>query len=267
MNATAHFRTVKELVDDGSILAIQDGNHGGSHPKASEYVPEGIPFVMASDIRAGRLDLDNCKRLIPEGWSWSSVGKVLDFDPKTRVGVEGEKPFISMGHLDTSTSVIAPHEWRHGNSGAKFQTGDVLFARITPCLENGKTGLVRDLPGGVGFGSTEFIVIRRAQAGSAFAYCLARSAPFRAHAVSGMSGASGRQRARTEVVSAFSIATPPGSGLFDKFEAVTAPMLDAAGAYAKANVALTASRDLLLPRLISGQLSVAIAERELREAA
>lgn len=203
---------------------------------------------------------------VPKGWAWSNANQVLDFDPKTRVPREGEKPFVSMGHLDTSTSVIAPHEWREGNSGAKFQTGDVLFARITPCLENGKAGLVRDLPGGVGFGSTEFIVMRGARAGSAFAYCLARSEPFRAHAISGMSGASGRQRARTDSVSAFTIATPPGSNLFDRFEAAVAPMLEAVGQYAKANAALAASRDLLLPRLISGQLSVAAAERELEVA-
>lgn len=215
---------------------------------------EAVAMVDAPD---GRL---------PEGWSWISADRLLHFDPKTQVRREGEKPFVSMGHLDTSTSVIAPHEWREGNSGAKFQTGDVLFARITPCLENGKTGLVRDLLGGVGFGSTEFIVMRAARAGSSFAYCLARSDRFRANAVSGMSGASGRQRARTDAVSAFTIATPPGSDVFDRFEAATATMLDAVGCYAKANAVLAASRDLLLPRLISGQLSVAAAERELKAA-
>ena len=56
-------RSIGELVSDRSILAIQDGNHGESHPKASEYVEEGIPFIMASDIRDGRLILSGAKRL------------------------------------------------------------------------------------------------------------------------------------------------------------------------------------------------------------
>jgi type I restriction enzyme S subunit len=204
---------------------------------------------------------------LPAGWTWSTAAGVLDFDPQTRVAKEGEKPFVPMGHLDTVSSVISPHGWREGNSGAKFRTGDVLFARITPCLENGKTGLVRDLPGGVGFGSTEFIVMRGARAGSAFAYCLARSEPFRANAVTGMSGASGRQRARTDSVSAFMLPTPPGSELFDQFETAAAPMFEAVGHYAKANSTLAASRDHLLPRLISGQLSVDAAATDLQDAA
>ena len=59
------FRTVTigELFHQGAIVAIQDGNHGGDHPKASDYVESGVPFVMAGDIRDGRLLLDTCKRL------------------------------------------------------------------------------------------------------------------------------------------------------------------------------------------------------------
>lgn len=63
MTREVQFRTIKELEDCGAITAIQDGNHGGDHPKASEYVPDGVPFVMASDIRNGQLRLDTAKRL------------------------------------------------------------------------------------------------------------------------------------------------------------------------------------------------------------
>jgi type I restriction enzyme S subunit len=56
-------RTIESLLADGSILAIQDGNHGEAHPKASDYVPEGIPFIMASDIRNGTVLLKQAKRL------------------------------------------------------------------------------------------------------------------------------------------------------------------------------------------------------------
>lgn len=63
MTGSTTVRSVGELVSARAILAIQDGNHGGTHPKASEYVTEGIPFVMASDIRDGRIDLVGAKRL------------------------------------------------------------------------------------------------------------------------------------------------------------------------------------------------------------
>ena len=59
-------RTIASLIDDGSILGLQDGNHGGDHPKASEYVSDGVPFIMASDIRDCRLNLADCQRLPKE---------------------------------------------------------------------------------------------------------------------------------------------------------------------------------------------------------
>lgn len=205
---------------------------------------------------------------LPEGWSWGAAGDLLLFDPRTRVPREGEKPFIPMGHLDTVTSLIAKPETRDGNSGAKFQNGDTLFARITPCLENGKTGLVRNLlgPDGVGFGSTEFIVMRGGRVGPAFTYCLSRLPAFRGHARMSMSGASGRQRARADSIADFAIAIPPTNDLFDRFEKAAWPMLEFVGQIGSSNERLSASRDLLLPRLISGQISVTQAEQELEAA-
>ncbi|SUC37362.1 Type I restriction modification DNA specificity domain [Providencia rustigianii] len=55
--------TIDSLIESGDILEVQDGNHGNDHPKASEYVESGIPFVMASDLSNGRVDLHGCKRL------------------------------------------------------------------------------------------------------------------------------------------------------------------------------------------------------------
>jgi type I restriction enzyme, S subunit len=53
--------TVSELVKNGVLEKPLDGNHGGTHPKSKDYVPEGIPFVMASDMISGRVDTSNCK--------------------------------------------------------------------------------------------------------------------------------------------------------------------------------------------------------------
>ncbi len=196
-----------------------------------------------------------------------SVEELIDFDPATQLPRSGEKPFIPMTLLSTNSSLIDSHEWREAGSGAKFKNGDTLFARITPCLENGKTGLVRGLPGdGVGFGSTEFIVMRGRRAGPAFTYLLARHDAFRFHAQKSMSGATGRQRARTESVRTFPFVNPSKQTL-DSFDALAWPMLDLVGNLGEANKRLAASRDLLLPRLISGDLTFSAAERELEAVA
>ena len=54
-------KTVEQLIEEGIIAKPLDGNHGGIHPKSSDYVSEGIPFIMASDLDAGRVDLSGCK--------------------------------------------------------------------------------------------------------------------------------------------------------------------------------------------------------------
>lgn len=196
---------------------------------------------------------------IPSG----DVDGLIDFDPATQLPRSGKKPFIPMTLLSANSSLIESHEWREAGSGAKFKNGDTLFARITPCLENGKTGLVRGLPAdGVGFGSTEFIVMRGRRAGPAFTYLLARHEAFRFHAQKSMSGATGRQRARTESLRTFSFVNPTKQ-ILDSFDALTWPMLELVGQLGEANKRLGASRDLLLPRLISGDLPVTTAEREL----
>lgn len=203
----------------------------------------------------------------PSDWILGTADELIEFEPKTGVAKEGRKPFIPMDTLSTTNSLIGEIEWREGNSGAKFRNGDTLFARITPCLENGKTGLVRDLPNGSnGFGSTEFIVMRGREAGSAFCYLLARHAAFREHARKSMSGASGRQRARTESLRTFRLPLPPKPFL-EEFERKAWPLLELSGLLGKANGRLASSRQLLLPRLISAELSVSASERELEAVA
>lgn len=54
---------INDLIKEGYITKVQDGNHGESHPVAAEFVEAGIPFVMASDISKGYVDTDNCKKI------------------------------------------------------------------------------------------------------------------------------------------------------------------------------------------------------------
>lgn len=205
--------------------------------------------------------------MVPEGWAIVRAEEMIDFDPRTKVPKEGIKRFVPMGSLDTVSSVISDWETRSGNSGSKFQKGDTLFARITPCLENGKTGLVDFLEAGeTAFGSTEFTVMRGKGVSSSFVYLLARSEAFRAIAIKSMGGADGRQRVRTEALKGYEFACPP-TGLLSKFTSVTGPLLQQVRVLANQNARLRTARDLLLPKLISGEIDVSAAEETFAEAA
>jgi type I restriction enzyme, S subunit len=148
---------------------------------------------------------------IPQGWEVKRVPDCVHINPRVTVPRDGEKPFVPMGCLSNNSMLISDIESRAGNSGAKFQNGDTLFARITPRLENDKTGFVQFLPDAqaVGFGSTEFIVLRSRTLTLEFVYLLARSDAFRGVAIKSMSGATGRQRVQEQCFDDFQIVQPP----------------------------------------------------------
>ena len=195
--------------------------------------------------------------LVPEGWPVLAASTAMDINPSTKVPKEDLKPFVAMNCLSDGPMLIDTAGEREGNSGSKFRNGDTLFARITPCLENGKTGFVQFLPSdeAVAFGSTEFIVLRSRTLTPEFVYLLARSDAFRENAIKSMSGASGRQRVREACFDTFLLANPDQETLA-KFESVTRPMFQLIQSLALKNANLRATRDLLLPKLISGELDV-----------
>ena len=191
---------------------------------------------------------------IPQGWEVKTVPECVDISPRVAVPRDGEKPFVPMGCLSNDSMLITDIESRAGNSGAKFQNGDTLFARITPCLENGKTGFVQFLPDAqaVGFGSTEFIVLRSRTLNPEFVYLLARSDEFRGVAIKSMSGATGRQRVQEQCFDDLQIVQPPRA-LLDRFSAIVAPSFRLIYKLHLQIQNLRRTRDLLLPRLLSGQ--------------
>lgn len=190
---------------------------------------------------------------IPQGWEVKRTTDAVQVNPRVSVTKDGEKPFVSMGCLSNNSMVISDIGARAGNSGAKFQNGDTLFARITPCLENGKTGYVQFLPdaNAVAFGSTEFIVLRSISLTPEFVYCLARSDEFRGVAIKSMSGASGRQRVQERCFGDLLIVQPP-SALLEKFSRIVAPRFRLIHLLHLQAKNLSRTRDILLLRLLSG---------------
>lgn len=147
-------------------------------------------------------------------------------------------------------------------SGSRFRNGDVLLARITPCLENGKTAIVDFLRDGeTSWGSTEFIVLGpKSPLSMPFNYCLARHPDFRAHAIQAMTGTSGRQRVDAGCFNHYWLAIPP-TAVAERFEQRVSPWLQKMKANDDESHTLATMRDALLPKLLSGEIRVKDAER------
>jgi len=199
---------------------------------------------------------------IPEGWEWVPASRLIEFNPPETLRKGTVAPYIEMSALPTSGSWPEPPVLRPFGSGMRFRNGDTLLARITPCLENGKTAFVQCLPdNAVGWGSTEFIVMRpRHPVPKEFGYLLARDEAFRAHAIRSMTGTSGRQRVQADSVAAFPVAMPSNEDLWQEFARVVSPAFKSIKANAETVETLAQLRDTLLPKLISGELRIADAE-------
>ncbi|MDO4231893.1 MAG: restriction endonuclease subunit S [Lautropia sp.] len=195
---------------------------------------------------------------IPEGWGIVSTKQLIEFNPSESLRKGEDAPYLEMAALPTSGCWPAPPVARPFGSGTRFRNGDTLLARITPCLENGKTALVQCLPNNsIGWGSTEYIVMRpKKPVPPEFGYLLARDSAFRGQAIRSMTGTSGRQRAQVDAVGAFRLAAPARESLWHEFSHVAGSFFTAIKSNSESIEALAQLRDTLLPEFISGQLRV-----------
>lgn len=149
-----------------------------------------------------------------EGWQRLPFSAAVEINPRRPIARGTLAQFVDMAALPAETREVRPCRVQTvASGGSRFANGDTLFARITPCTENGKTGLVNFLPtsGEVAAGSTEFIVLgpRPELTVPGFVYYLAKNPAFRSFAISRMRGTSGRQRVPTSVFDDFEIGIPP----------------------------------------------------------
>ena len=145
-------------------------------------------------------------------WTTVRAADFIEFNPRLSLkkGVFATK--VAMEKLQPFTKKIPATEQAEFAGGSKFCNGDTIMARITPCLENGKTAFVDILADGeVAFGSTEFIVMRARPGVSdpQFVYYLATSPAFRNIAIKSMVGSSGRQRVQQGVLDELELTVPP----------------------------------------------------------
>ena len=143
-------------------------------------------------------------------WVMKKLKDIADFNPRESLAKETVAKKIAMDKLQPFCRDIPGYELEPFSGGTKFRNGDTIMARITPCLENGKTAKVSILDDGeIGFGSTEYIVFRAKEGvDEDFIYYLVCSPLVREPAIKSMVGSSGRQRVQMDVVQNLEIMVP-----------------------------------------------------------
>lgn len=199
---------------------------------------------------------------LPQGWRWGRFADLV-FEVRDTVlpeVVDPTTPYVGLEHISRRSTTLAEHGFAVDVSSLKacFRLGDILFGKIRPYFHK-----IAWAPFD-GVASTDAIVWRPNRGLAAQALLQASSDAFVAHSVQTSNGTK-MPRANSKVLAAYPCALAP-SNISGRFENAVAPMIESAASLQAANVVLAASRDLLLPRLISGQLSVAQAERELEAA-
>ncbi|MDJ0304741.1 restriction endonuclease subunit S [Dehalobacter sp.] len=145
-------------------------------------------------------------------WKEEMLSDVIEFNPSEKIVKDTMMKKVSMEKISPCTRKIYDYEETVFNGGSKFRNGDTLMARITPCLENGKIAQVDILDDGeVGFGSTEFIVMREkvGKTINDFVYYLSISNQIKNKAIQSMTGTSGRQRVQNDVLFNYKLFIPP----------------------------------------------------------
>ena len=223
------------------------------HAKAEGRTPEGM------DAETAALFPDKFEEselgMVPKGWKLFPFAEAYEINPRRKLQKDLPATYLDMSSVGVQGHSVADTIIRAVGSGTKFQNGDTLLARITPCLENGKTAFVDFLgKNEVGWGSTEFVVLRpKAPLPEYHGYLLARNRIFRAFAIQSMSGTSGRQRIQNDALACFPIVVPTDSVCmaFEKVVSFLQKKITTNHLQART---LADLRDTLLPRLISGKL-------------
>ena len=227
------------FVDFDVIRAKMEGRDTGLPKRITELLPDRM---VESELGQ-----------IPDGWPLTLLSDLIELNPSRRLQKGQAAPYLNMANMPTRGHAPESVVERPFGSGMRFANGDTLMARITPCLENGKTAFVdflRDHE--IGWGSTEYIVMcPYPPLPKEFAYCLARSEGFREFAIQSMSGTSGRQRVPVVALSGYMIPRA-GDGVAAEFGRIVHSLLERASRAVSECRKLAGIRDALLPMLLSG---------------
>ncbi|MED0825335.1 restriction endonuclease subunit S [Bacillus pacificus] len=210
---------------------------------------------------------------VPKNWVWVRMGEVVKINPpKPKLDLPNEQfcSFLPMGMVNPETGRIDSLEEREFEKVKKgytyFEENDVLFAKITPCMENGNTVIAKGLKNEFGFGSTEFYVLRTSEhIDERYAYYLLRTEKFRKQAKMEMTGAVGQQRVPKKFLEMYPLALPPlneQKRIAKKVERLLDKIKEAKQLIEEANETFELRRAAILDKVFRGKLGTNIASEK-----
>lgn len=204
---------------------------------------------------------------VPDNWLWVRMGTITEINPPKYSPEDNDDTsptsFVPMSAVSEITGTIEEKQIREYKEVKKgytsFIEGDVLFAKITPCMENGKAALAEGLLNGFGFGSTEFHVFRPKQvADNRYIYHMVRSKLFRAQAKAVMTGAVGQQRVPKAFLEEYPLALPPipeQKRIVTKVESLLSKISEAKQLIEEARETFAQRRAAILAKAFRGELT------------
>jgi len=196
---------------------------------------------------------------------------ICEINPRSRLSLPDDAviSFVPMADVDEYLGKITGSQTRLYGEVKKgftpFQNGDVLFAKITPCMQNGKAAIASGLVGGVGFGSTEFHVLRAAKVVTAeYLFALVRLQSFRNHAMSAFTGSAGQQRVPGEFLKQYRLPIPSPDGI-QKFSKILRLLMSSQFAAEQTAKKLDTQFGVILQHAFSGRLTAKWREAHMKE--
>ncbi|MCX9111491.1 restriction endonuclease subunit S [Aeromonas veronii] len=201
---------------------------------------------------------------LPHGWSSCSLSDIAAVNPKTVADESLIAGFVPMSHAPTSYHgelLFDEKPWGEiKKSYTNFQDGDVIFAKVTPCFENGKAAIVDDLPNGIGAGSSEFYVLRPhcSDISQKLLFALIKTHAFMQEGAANMTGAVGLRRVPKSFVETFPIALPPAAEqkeIVDRLDILLAQVEATQARLARIPDVIKQFRQSVLAAAVSGKLT------------
>ncbi|WP_336021140.1 restriction endonuclease subunit S [Fusobacterium polymorphum] len=190
--------------EEECLQAEKDGNKKAKKPIIKEVKDMIVP-------------VEEQPYKLPDSWVWVRLGEVVEVNPnkiKIDIGENELVDFIPMKNVSESSPKIIEKNFEKFKDLQKgytqFIKNDILFAKITPCMENGKTAIISDLKEKIGYGSTEFHILRSTKIiNNKLLYNFLKQKGFREDARYNMTGSVGFRRVPTEFMKSYPFPLPP----------------------------------------------------------
>lgn len=209
-------RFVLDLVVRGKLVEQDPGDEPAS-VLLGRNAAEKAWLVTAGEIRktsvAPALVITDAPFPVPRGWAWTQIAALGIINPRNEVPDEQTASFVPMPMIAAEYGVGNGHEprpWREIKKGyTHFAEGDVGLAKITPCFENGKSTVFRNLTGGIGSGTTELHVLRPIFVDADYIVLFLKSPYFIETGIPKMTGTAGQKRVPTDYFANAPFPLPP----------------------------------------------------------